>query len=99
MLNKSIEQIAYDKYQLDWMKNHNYSLETLVAELGIYVGRFSDTPLTIEFETRQSDRGFDGTIWVCFSEFLDNEYQDEDYMKSLLNEEEFNRYKKEIEVK
>ena len=99
MVNKDIKKIAYKKYQLDWMRNHNYSLDSLIMELDKWIESQVDTSLISEFDAWALDRGFDGTLWVCFNEFLDCEYQDEDYMKSLLNEEEFNRYKKEMEVK
>jgi hypothetical protein len=33
-----------------------------------------------EFE----DAGFHGELWVCFDEFMDCEYQDEDFMEMLL---------------
>ena len=34
-------------------------------------------------ETFVSDRGFDGSLWVCFNEFLQIEFQDVDYMHQL----------------
>jgi hypothetical protein len=32
--------------------------------------------------------GYDGELYVCYEEFLENEYRDDDYMCSLLDNEE-----------
>ena len=101
---KNIEDIAYNKYQLDWMKTHNHSIKELIQKIQEYRldaiddGAFDDDTTDLIFlEQFEANDGFNGELYVCFDEFLNNEYQDADYMRTLLNEEEFKRYKKERE--
>lgn len=37
--------------------------------------------------------GYRGECYACYDEFLDNEFRDEDYMKYLLNEKDFEDWK------
>lgn len=93
MTTKSLERIAYEKYQLDWLKNHNFSIKDLLQE--IETVPFSRERNVVEDKLEAFEEiGFNGEIYVCFEEFLDNEFQEKDYMKFLLTEEEFEEYKK-----
>lgn len=98
---KDIAQIAYEKYQLDWMKNHNCSLEELINHLdSIWNESFSYDEGNISpgkaFATFEEDCGFNGSLYVCFDEFLNAEYTDSGYMEYLLNEDEFSSYQEDI---
>ena len=98
---KDIAQIAYEKYQLDWMKNHNCSLEELVNHLdSIWNERFSYDEENISpgeaFATFEEDYGFNGSLYVCFDEFFNAEYTDSEYMEYLLSEDEFSSYQEDI---
>lgn len=93
-LVKDIKKTAYEKYQLDWLQCHGYSLQDFIDELN-FIWKNSEmrektSPGTAfrEFE----DTGFCSEIWVCYEEFLDFEYRDKQYMKRLLNEEEYLLY-------
>lgn len=96
---QNIKEKAYQKYILDWMKNHNHTIFELMRELDDYFIDCEDE-MTIEdkliYWIKETD-GFRGEIWVCRDEFLDNEYEDEDYMKYLLDEDEFALYLKDME--
>ena len=49
-----------------------------------------------ESSFRLEEIGFNGEIYVCYDEFIDNEYQDKKYIRSLLdNEELFEEYLEE----
>ena len=37
--------------------------------------------------------GVNGEIYVCFDEFRTNEFRDQEYMSSLLDAEDFEKYK------
>lgn len=98
---KNIAQIAYEKYQLDWMKNHNCSLEELINHLdSIWNESFSYDEGNLSpgeaFATFEEDCGFNGSLYVCFDEFLNAEYTDSGYMEYLLNEDEFSSYQEDI---
>ena len=65
----------YQNYQLQWMRDHAYSLEHLMMSLEKY--RQNTFGLTIPelFEEWEFNQGFDGEIWVCEDEFNDCEAQ------------------------
>lgn len=90
-----IKKIAYEKYKLDWMLKHGYTLTDLMDELNSMQEESEDTvsQLFIDWEY---GFGFRGEIWACFNEFIDNEYQDKGYMKQLLNWEEYEKYEEEV---
>lgn len=90
--HKTTREIAYEKYKLSWMLGHGFTLSDLLRELHAYQADvFALLPeLFAEWE---ADEGFSaGSIWACFDEFLDAEYQDEAFMKTLLTESEFTYY-------
>lgn len=93
MTTKTLERKAYERYQLDWLRNHNFSIKDLLQVI-------EETPFSREVNIVEDklsafeEVGFNGELYVCFNEFLDNEFQDKDYMKFLLTEEEFEEYLK-----
>lgn len=101
---KDIAQIAYEKYQLDWMRRNNCSLEDLINHLdsiwNVWNEEFSYDPENLSpggtFATFEEDYGFNGALYVCFDEFINAEYTESDYMESLLNEQEFSLYQEDI---
>lgn len=68
----------YNKYQLEWMINHGYTLENLIQQLdemremyeadGIEDYTIADLFAEWEFNT-----GFNGEIWACYGEWLECE--------------------------
>jgi hypothetical protein len=92
----NIKQIAYERYKLDWLSRHGFSLSDLIKEVGEYMEE-SDEDIVCSFDMWEHDCGFDGEIWVCFDEFLENEYQDIFYMMHLLSVDESIEYRKDIE--
>lgn len=87
----NIKKVAYEKYKLDWMLSHGYTLKDLVSELSYYIEESNEDCATV-FDVWESDYGFNGEIWVCYEEFLDNEYQDKEYMQTILSDTEFKQY-------
>ena len=92
---RPIEVTAYLKYQEDWIAKRNYSEEfwnLAKKEYQEYKEKFGK----ISFEEYINDCGFHGgECYACFSEFLDCEYQDPEYMASILAEKEYLEYAKE----
>jgi hypothetical protein len=89
----NIKQIAYEKYKLDWLLKHGYTLADLISELDSMQEADPCESISRLFNDWESDFGFSSEIWACYQEFLDNEYQDEGYMRQLLNWEEYEKYK------
>lgn len=69
----------YEKYKLQWMLDHGYSISDLIAELT--EEQYSDPEdsdaisRTVDeiFEDWERDRGFSGEIWACKSEWKECE--------------------------
>ena len=84
MLN--IRSCAYALYKARWIFEHGG--ENLIANTyAEYCNALfnEDINLDMTFEEYIEEYGFgDGSLYVCYSEFLENEYCDEEYMSSLL---------------
>ncbi len=88
----SIEIIAYQKYKKDWLQQRNYK-EDIFDEIKTgYEQECKEHGKTQSFEQYFEEYGIYGEIYCCFDEFLDNEYQDEEYMKDLLTATEYEEY-------
>lgn len=72
----------YEKYQLQWMISHGYSLQALIAELKeIQLGDPEDedrisTPVSKLFDEWVADVGFGSEIWACEAEWRECEGAD-----------------------
>jgi hypothetical protein len=93
----NIKAIAYDKYQLYWLISHGYTIKDIsdLAEEWLQE-RLSNPSDSESFNDYLFVQGFSGSLWVCFEEFLNSEYLDEEYIKGLLNDLEYEEYKKDI---
>lgn len=65
----------YERYQLEWMISHGYSILDLIKELESYFD--AETYLEKEkinlqqaFNDWELDSGFNGSIYACEEEFL-----------------------------
>lgn len=88
----NIEIIAYQKYKKDWLQQRNYK-EDIFDEIKTgYELECKEHGKTQSFEQYFEEYGIYGEIYCCFDEFLDNEYQDEEYMKELLTAAEYEKY-------
>lgn len=86
---------CYNLYQLDWLKEHGHLLDDVFISL-ITETRDADEDALAE-EILQEWPGPDSQIYACFWEFCENEYQDEEYMRSILNDEDYDLYIKDIQ--
>lgn len=72
---------AYQKYQLRWMIDHDYSLKDLVNimqelyEEEDHYDERNTSPLNL-FRDFEQFHGFDGTIYACFDEWYENDYKE-----------------------
>ena len=64
----------YEKYQLDWMIEHGFSISDLINSLS-ELGYDSEPNVTVEnlFYEWMSNTGFNGEIWACKDEWEDYE--------------------------
>ncbi len=63
----------YQKFQLQWMADHSYSLDDLINELEKCRNMTTEESIRNLFYTWQNEIGFSGSIWPCKSEWNDCE--------------------------
>lgn len=87
MAETAIRKKVYQKYILQWMIDHNHTIDEMIDILA-EMNTESDEPTCVSelFETFVNEQGFDLEIWACFDEFLENEYLDTTYILSFLHD-------------
>lgn len=93
---EKLQQEAYEKYKLEWMRSQGHSLTELkqalieimeeMTEEGESITCAEDVAPFVEaaVETFLDERGFGGSLYACKDEFLDEEYQHRDYVEYLM---------------
>ncbi len=81
----------YEKYQLQWMIDHDCTIEDLIILLARFqnsIGEYKKLSLDNLFSIWEQERGFDGMIWACKREWEDTEAKYEPFVKvSWCNED------------
>ena len=73
-MEENLKRREYQKFQLQWMIDHGFTLEDLIRELTVYAQDCElETPIDVIFEYWESDVGFDAEIYPCYDEWLLNE--------------------------
>lgn len=87
---EAFKKYCYGIYQLEWMKNHGYTLDNLKTRLNqlynLYKsenGSYDYTP-GIGFSDLEEEGFAGGILWACQDEFIETEFKDKEYMKTLL---------------
>lgn len=85
------EKKLYERYKLIWMLDHGITLREAFRDWSMYLSwnrRDADikTPEEV-FENWENDCGFSGSLYPCFEEYLETEYQMED-MRLIFSEDE-----------
>lgn len=77
----------YQKYQLQWMIDHNHSLDELIDELDRCQMDWAENGERISdiYKAWEQDIGFNSEIWACFDEWKDCEHVDQ-YTADALDE-------------
>lgn len=80
----------YQKYQLQWMIDHNHSLDELISELTkCEFNRQPEDNIQDLYEAWEHDCGFGSEIWACIDEWQDCEAKTEkidQYLADALDE-------------
>ena len=90
---KEVRKEAYRLYQLDWMMRQGYSLNDIfeicregAVEMAIDGTMDPDMNGAMnQIEDYYEEQGFNGSMYVCFNEFLENEYLTRLYIVGLLS--------------
>lgn len=93
--NLSFAAYAYEKYKLDWMISHSYTLYDLAIALEDKRDEMPHEKISTILSEWEDHDGFGGCeIWACFDEFMECEYQDSEYMQNILTLGEYETYLK-----
>lgn len=94
---KDIKKKTYEKYQMHWMLAHGITIARINKEADVWLAEQKEHLSDDEpFSDYLENNGFGGSLWVCYDEFLGCEYQNREYMRFLLAEDEWERYLEDI---
>lgn len=70
----------YQKYQLQWMMDHGYSVDDLIDELARCQDDWAENsdPVSDIYQVWLENIGFNGSIWACQAEWKDCEAKQDD---------------------
>mgnify|MGYP003400488301 FL=1 len=81
----------YERYKFIWMLDHDITLFDAFAEWRDYCDPANGFPSGLSseaaFEEWENDCGFSGSLYPCFDEYLETEYQMKD-MRLIFSEDE-----------
>ena len=85
-----ISRLCYQLYKEDWKRSHMISREIEMDSIKnyyemIFAENVNDTKYT--YNDYLEDFGYDGALYAGYGEFCETEYQCEEYMCSLLDNE------------
>jgi hypothetical protein len=65
----------YQKYQLQWMINHNHSLDELIDELDRCQMDWAENGESVSdiYKAWEQNIGFASEVWACFNEWRECE--------------------------
>lgn len=101
-----IKTAGYVLYQMDWKESHGITLEKEIFLMKKYVNEYlaySSSHANQPYMTYNewiTENGYNGMYFACFEEFLENEYQDKEYMLKLffgMKEDFITEYLNDIE--
>lgn len=90
----SIKEKAYQLYKFNWLSSHGCTLDDVLKKVWTIINHDGfDIDVEADLLDAFEEVGFNGEIYACFDEFINNEYQDNHYMECLLGGIESNDYK------
>ena len=86
-MNKlELRKCIYELYKQDWIHEHlsNQQVKDTIVD---YFEGLVDSSEDFTFQDYIEEYGYtNGEVYSCYDEFMDNEYSDEEYIKSLLED-------------
>ena len=92
MAKSNIRVVAYRKYQCDWLSSHGYGMKDIFNLVKEWLEEVESNDYEGDFQEYMEEFGFNGCIYACYEEFLEEEFFDRAYMKELLTDKEFFDY-------
>lgn len=92
-----IRTLAYTLYKIDWLRRISHDR---IADLvkNYYDETRECAPDELTLNDYFDECGFNGEIYACFDEFIDNEYGNKSYMETLLNEKQYDEYLEDLKT-
>ena len=80
-----ISKLCYELYKVNWKHEHMITVDREMDSIKNYYEDLVDDDTEYTYNDYLEEFGYDGELYVCYEEFLEEEYFDEDYMCRLLN--------------
>ena len=84
----NISELCYELYKEDWKHSNIITKDMEIDSIKNYY----ECLITDDIDSKEytyndylEEVGYNGKLYVCYEEFLDNEYLKEDYIKELLD--------------
>lgn len=87
---RNIRKLAYELYKIEWLAA--ISTEQKKNAVRDYYEYLTPETEYIPFKCYLEEFGYDGDFYATFDEFIENEYQNKEYMKNLLSDKEYQLY-------
>lgn len=86
MIVEMISKYAYELYKIDWKRSHRITEEKEIDSIRRYYNMLEedDADMDYTYEEYFEEFGYQGELYACYEEFLDNEYLDAEYVEGLL---------------
>lgn len=84
-----IRHLCYELYKIDWERSHGITSQIKMDYIKDYYLGLSDDDSEYTYEDYLFEFGYNGELYACYNEFLENEYLDKEYICSLLDNENF----------
>lgn len=84
-----ISKLCYELYKIGW-KQYHVDIERERQSIKDYYAFLEEEDLSASLYTYDDyleEFGYDGELYVCYEEFLETEYLEDDYICGLLDDE------------
>lgn len=88
-----ISKLCYELYKVDWKRNHMITTDREMESIkDYYVFLMAEDDedvnvFTYTYNDYLEEFGYGGELYVCYEEFLETEYLEDDYIYGLLDNE------------
>ncbi len=77
-------EMVYELYKIDWMRRVSRQQESDLTMDWLEAKVYGEISPYINLDEYIFEYGYNQGIYVCYEEFLEHEYQDREYISSLL---------------
>ena len=94
----NITELCYELYKIAWKRSHGVTPTKEMETVKTYFKDLANNEVDCTYNEYIEEFGYNGELYVCYDEFCDNEYLDDEYMCCLLKKKKLiNLYLKDIE--